>query len=150
MELYELEQHYRNHKHGLGEGLEPIDQRAFITIVIPDTSAATAANYGVFFTATRSCRLISVKERHKTAGTDGSAVTLQIERLTSGTALDAGTELLTSALSLKATADTTQSGTLIQARYLTEGDSLALKDAGTLTNVAHVEVTIEIAYTLNV
>lgn len=150
MTIEELEQKYLNHTHGIGEGLKPVDQRAFITVSLPDTMSATAANYGVFFIATRPCKIISIKEQHKVAGTNASAVTLQIERLTSGTALDAGTELLVTSFNLKATANTTQSSNLIQASALNTGDALALKDAGTLTDVSGVVVTLELAFTTNV
>lgn len=105
---------------------------------------ATAANYDVFFTADYPCEVVSVSETHRVLGTDGGAVTLTIEKLTSGQALDAGTVLLTTALSLKTTINTPQFGVLVStgARVLARGDRLALKDAGTLTAVAGVSVTI--------
>lgn len=118
---------------------------------VVDTTAATAANYGTFFIVPAAGVLEEAWETHKTAGTNGGAVTLQIEKLTSGQALDAGTEILATAFNLKSTANVPvrQIPTAtIGARQLARGDRLALKDAGTLTDVAHVTVTVAIRYKL--
>lgn len=115
------------------------------------TAAATAANYGVFFHATKNGYIEEVWESHKVAGSDGGTVTVDIERLSSGQALDAGSAMLASALSLKTTANTPQQGTIssdITKRQFVKGDRLALKDTGTLTAVSGVVVTIVIRYTL--
>lgn len=117
----------------------------FITTKVVNTDAATAANYGVFFTAFRPCEILWVAETHKTAGTDGGAVTLNLEILDSAEALDAGDEVLTTAFSLKSTADTPviYSGQdLNSTRQMKEGQRLALKDAGTLTSVNDVVITV--------
>src|SRR3989304_6488220 len=110
------------------------------------TEPATAGNYEVFFTADYPCEVVSVSEVHRVLGTDGSAVTLNIEKLTSGQALDAGTAILTTALSLKTTINVPQFGILVStgARVLARGDRLALVDAGTLTAVAGLTVTVYI------
>ena len=116
-----------------------------ITVVVPDTDAATTTRYGVFFIAQAACVVEDVWEVHRALGTNGGAVTVDIEKLTSGQALDAGTTCLATALSLKTTIDVPQQGTLhatISRRQLARGDRLALKDAGTLTSVAHVCVTV--------
>lgn len=115
-----------------------------IQISIPGTQAATATNYSVFFTADRPYYVEAVVESHTTAGTDGSAVTLQVERLQGTEALDAGDPILATAFSLKATANTTQYGTLLKTAVtiLNRGDRLALKDAGTLTAVAGLNVVV--------
>lgn len=116
-----------------------------ISVHIEDTRAATAANYGVFFVAPISCELIEAWESHATAGSDASAVTLTVEKLTSGQALDAGVTTLTSTFNLKGTANTPQrvkASTTATDRFLKPGDRLALDDAGTLTAVAHVAVTV--------
>lgn len=124
-----------------------------ITITIPGLQAATATNYGVFFTAYTACLVIGATEVHQTAGTDGSAVTLQIEKLTGTQAPDAGTVLLTSAFNLKGTANTVQTGTTVTSSdaslrnlttFLAVGDRLCLKDVGTLTAVANVTVVIKL------
>lgn len=125
------------------------DRTLPIPVVIQDTSAATAANYGVFWTAPFPCYVVGFTETHKTAGSDAGAVTLQLEKLNSGEALDAGDTLLSTALSLKTTANTPQEGTLvttIATRQLATGDRLALKDAGTLTAVAHVVCVVTVRY----
>ena len=124
-----------------------------ITVNLAGTLSATATNYGVFFIANRSIEITKIKEVHSTAGSDGSAVTLQIEKLTGTTALDSGSTILNTAFDLKGTANTVvayqgYSGLTIN-RQLKEGDRLALKDAGTLTNVAGVCVTIYYKYSGN-
>lgn len=116
-----------------------------VSMVVPDTLAATAANYGAFFMAPFSCEIIEAWESHKTAGTGAGAVTLDIEKLTSSQALDAGVSTLTTTFNLKSTIDTpvrVKSNTTVIQRFLTSGDRLALKDSGTLTAVAQVTVTI--------
>lgn len=114
------------------------------------TTAATAANYTVFFIAPAPCYVSSFKEVHQTAGTDAGAVTLQLEKLNSTEALDAGDNVLATALSLKSAIDTVQTATLTTTnanRTLATGDRLAMKDAGTLTAVANVTVLLELTYT---
>lgn len=113
---------------------------------LPGATAATAANYGVFFIAPYKCKVLSAKERHRTVGSDGGTVTVNIEKVPSGTAEGSGTALAT-ALSLKATVNTNQSFTLVSTEASTElatGDALALTDAGTLTAVADVCITVEL------
>lgn len=120
-----------------------------IDIVLAGTAPATAGNYGVFTWIRANAVIEEVWETHKTAGSDAGAVTVDIEKLASGVALDSGTTVLSTALSLKTTANTPQQGTLksdITARQLARGDRLALKDAGTLTDVAHVVVSVIIRY----
>lgn len=116
-----------------------------ITVCIPGTDAATAANYGKFFIALRPYEVAEVAEVHATAGSDGSDVTLNIERLQGTEALGSGDEILKTAFNLKGTANTvvTKSGYAdLQNRVLEIGDRLALKDAGTLTAVNDVVVTV--------
>ena len=120
-----------------------------ITVSLPGTLSATATNYGVFFIASRPIEIMKIKEAHTTAGSDADAVTLQIEKLTGTTALDSGSTILTTAFNLKSTANTvvSYSGTgLTVNRQLVEGDRLALKDTGTLTNLQGVCVTIYYKY----
>lgn len=118
-----------------------------ITVNLFGTDPATAANYDVFFTADFPCEVIEAMETHRVAGTDAGAVTLDIEKLTSGQALDAGAAILESTFSLKSTADTPvrKKGTLNSSnKVLKPGDRLALKDSGTLTAVAGLSVTVYI------
>jgi len=114
-----------------------------ITHLIVD--GATAANYDVIFTAPFPCEVSKVIETHRVASSSG---TLNIEKLTSGQALDtANATILTTAFSTATTANTPQikQGTdLVQSsiRQLKEGDRLSLKDGGTLTSSAGVQITI--------
>ena len=117
-----------------------------VPAVVVDTDAATAAKYGVFFVAERPYEVMAIAESHKTAGSDAGSVTLNIEKLTSGTALDAGDSICATAFDLKGTADTPvvkRGSDLTKAnKQLLEGDRLALEDTGTLTAVNHVCVTV--------
>lgn len=117
-----------------------------VIVRLQNTDAATTANYGTFFTAQESCVVVAVTEVHGTLGTDASAVTLQIEKLTGTTAPDSGTELLSTAFNLKGTINTVQYGVLVVngENILGRGDRLCLKDAGVLTAVANVQVTVYI------
>ena len=120
-----------------------------VHVTLPGVSAATAANYGVVFMALRPCFVRDVYEFHTTAGSDGSAVTLNIEKLTGTQAPDAGSTVLSTAFNLKGTANTQQQGALVASRVtrtLSKGDRLCLKDVGTLTAVAGVLVVIEVEY----
>lgn len=113
------------------------------------TQGATAGNYSVFFTCPFNLKLISVTEVHTVLGTDGSAVTLQIEKLTGTTAAGSGTSLLVTAFNLKATINTVQTGSLITTVGTTQfasGDRIALKLSGTPTAVANVTVTLLVNY----
>ena len=116
---------------------------------IPGAQAATATNYGTIFIADLDCAVVGFQEVHEVAGSSGGSVTLQLEKLTGTTAPDSGTTLLATALSLKATANTVQTGVLVKSRQtaLKKGDRLCLKDAGTLTAVSNVTVAIFIMYT---
>lgn len=146
--LSELPTHYHN---GFDSNLvawtDISQKKVFINHTIVGTAAATAANYAVFVIVPMPCLVTRVQEVHQTAGSDGSAVTLNIEKLTSGVALGSGSDMLSTDLSLKATANVVQTGTLTttsSTRTLAKGDRLAMKDTGTLTAVANVTVLIEL------
>lgn len=114
---------------------------------LPGAAAATGANYGAFLVVPQACRVVRFVEVHRTAGTDASAVTVDLEKLTSGTAEGSGSSVLSAALSLKSTANTPQEGTITSTnanRTLADGDRLALKDSGTLTAVADVTVMVQV------
>ncbi len=119
-----------------------------ITVELADILPATATNYGTFFTALVPCEIMMMSERHGTAGTNGGAVTMQVEKLASGTAKGAGTNILTTAFSLKTTADTPvfkePKDFVAGAFVLIKGDALALEATGTLTDVANLQVTLMI------
>ena len=118
-----------------------------ITVKLKGTDAATAGNYGKFFinVSNKAFIITGISEVHATAGSDGSAVTLQVERLQGTEALGSGDSLLSSTFNLKGTADTVQDGTLIsdgQLLILSKGDRLALVDTGTLTAVNDLVISI--------
>ena len=115
---------------------------------IPGTQAATATNYGVVFIAQKPCYVTTFQEVHQTLGTDAGAVTLDLEKLTSGQAPDGGSTILATALSLKTTINTVQTATITSYanRTLAKGDRLCLKDSGVLTAVANVTVFLEVAF----
>lgn len=122
------------------------------TFVVPITldgaAAATAANYGVFFIAPFACEVVSVRENHTTAGSDAGAVTLDIEKLTGTQASGAGVAVLgATKINLKGAAETVQAPALTATaanKQLAVGDKLNLLDAGVLTAVAGVAVTVEL------
>lgn len=113
---------------------------------VPYTDAQTAAYYTTpFFIAQRAYQIIEVTERHETAGTDASAVTVMLKKVPSGTAPGSGTDILSAGMSLKSTANTNQSGTLSQVAgvaRITSGESLTLVTTGTLTAVVGVTVSV--------
>lgn len=62
---------------------------------IPVTTEWNASSVDkVFFTATRPCKVKAATARVTVAGTDGSAVTAQLRKVASGTAITSGTVLL--------------------------------------------------------
>lgn len=117
-----------------------------VAVRLKGTEGATAANYGHFFVADKAYNVISAAEVHGTKGIDGSAVTLQIEKLTGTTAAGSGTSLLSTAFNLKGNINTVQYGVFVVtgATSMIRGDRLALKTSGTLTSVADVLVTVYI------
>jgi len=122
-----------------------VPQRFRVEFNLPGTMPATAANYGVFFTADVAYEVTSAIERHETAGNNGSAVTIMLTKVASGTAKSAGTDCLSAGISLKGTADTNASGTLhaTPANYrLAAGDSLAWVLTGTPTTCAGLSATV--------
>lgn len=125
---------------------EKIDNKDGFYITATVITASTAGNFGVIFTALHPCEIMRAYESHTTAGTDAGAVTLNLEKLTSGEALDAGDSVLTTGWNLKSTANTPVEKTsldLVKAnRQLSTGDRLALEDSGVLTALVGVQVTV--------
>lgn len=112
----------------------------------PNAALLTAPNVGLF-TADGDYEIVYAAERHETLGTDGSAVTVDVVKAASGTAMSGGTSLLASTFNLKATINTTQerkvsAGTLASDRVLRAGQCLGLKFSGTMTAVTGVSVTV--------
>jgi hypothetical protein len=107
-------------------------------------AGAAAADYDCVQVLTQAAQLVAVNERHQTAGSDGSAVTLMLKKVPSGTAKASGTDTLSAGFNLKAVADTNQAGALhaTVANYqFAAGDGVALVSTGTLTAVDGVGVT---------
>lgn len=122
-----------------------LKKKIYIHHTIVGTTAATAANYAVFWIAPFECVVSEIREVHQTAGSSADAA-LQIEKLTGTQALDGGVTLNT-AIELDGTADTVVTPVLtttVGDLNLSRGNRLAMKDAGTLTAVANVTVVIEI------
>lgn len=106
------------------------------------SDAATAARYERFWTAPAKCVVDSVVATWSTASTSG---TLQVEKVPSGTAQGSGTNLLSSTIDTSSAANTNNSGTLSTTDAtieLASGDSLALVNGGTLTNLTDLQVTV--------
>lgn len=112
-----------------------------ITYTFAGATPATATNYEVIYVANRPVEVMKVKAVWRVASTSG---TLNIEKLTGTQALNAGLEILKTNISTSAAANTvvSRSGYELQNRELREGDRIALKDGGTLTNLAGLTVTI--------
>lgn len=119
-------------------------------VVLPGASAATAGNYGTFFIAPYKCIFLGATEVHGTLGTDGSAVTLQVQKLIGTTAIGSGVNLLATAFNLKGTINTVQTATLARQTNsnlnLAVGNRLGLALTGTPTSVAQVCVVVRLAY----
>lgn len=121
----------------------PID--FLISHTLPGTMPATAGNYGPFFTAQFPVQVMGFSGGFTTAGSDAGAVTLQLERLQGTEAPGDGDDLLSSALNLKGTANTVQTGdfgTAKTLRNLLTGDRLGLVLTGTPTAVAGLNATV--------
>lgn len=107
----------------------------------------------IFYIAERAMTITGITEIHKTAGTNGSAVTSVIRKISSGgsATISAGTALMTNTFNMKGTANTLQTATLptnddgslnLTTLTLAAGDMLAIDFTGTLTTLAGVVVTV--------
>jgi hypothetical protein len=117
----------------------------FLSFNVP--GGAAAADYDGVIPVPYGCEVVSVRERHQTAGSDAGAVTVMVKKVPSGTAKASGTDVLSAGISLKATADTVQTGSLHATaanKQLAAGDGLALVTTGVLTAVDGVSVTVEL------
>ena len=119
----------------------------YVTATVAGVQAQTASNFDVVFIARFPCEVSWVSESHSVAGSDGGAVTLNVETLKSGVASGAGDDVLITGFDLKGTADTPvrKSGrdfVLTKSRQLMEGDRLGLVLTGTPTSLENVQVTI--------
>lgn len=129
-----------------------LSEREFLlSHTVYGSDAAVSGNFKTIFTLPFKAALVMVSEVHTTAGTDGSAVTLQIERLTGTTAPGSGTSMLATAFDLKGTANTVVTKkqntdfVSIASRQFEVGDRVALLTSGTLTSLANVTVVLSFA-----
>lgn len=119
-----------------------------ITVRIPDSAAASAANYTTpFFIADRQYEIIDVFERHETASGAGVVDVLIVP---SGTvpSLAAALTVLEAGLDLTTAANTNQRGTLRRREassarsILARGDALALVTTGVIAALRGIAVTV--------
>lgn len=114
-------------------------QDLVINVNVPN---ATDAVNQVACIAPFNCKLVAVQARHKTASTSG---TMDVVKAASGTAVSAGTTLLTATMSNAGTADTNVNGSVlatIGGSRILKGTAIGLKFAGTLTNLVNLDITI--------
>ena len=124
---------------GLSTGAQIIGSQ--FEVSFPQVAAADVAK--TFFIAPAACKVVSAQERHVTVA--GQACTLQIEKLTTGTAPGAGVNTLSSAFDLTSTANTpvSKNGVGTANGNLTTGDALCLKVAsGSATSYALGTITV--------
>jgi len=107
------------------------------------TASATAANYTTIpFIAPTAIEIVSISASWTTASTSG---TLQVERLQGTEAPGAGDDIMAATINMAGTANTVvtrRENDLTAFRRLEQGDRLAIEDAGTLTNLANLQITI--------
>lgn len=100
-----------------------------------NASSVDSAN----FVAQRDYIVKSITGRVTVAGTDGGAVTAQVRKAASGTAITSGTVLHSGTFNLKGTANTNQSLTVTAAdAYIPAGTALCIDYTGTLTSATGV------------
>lgn len=123
--------------------------QAPVRVVHSAGANAAIADTFIFTAIDADYEVVSVVEVHDAAGTDGSAVTLDLLRCASGTTIASGTSVLGSTFNLKSTADTPvakeiSDGGLAASptRIVLEGESLGLNFAGTLTALTGIAVTV--------
>lgn len=129
--------------------LDLYQKKIYLRHTLYGADAATAGNYGTFLISPVACLITRIQEVHEVKGTDGSAVTLNIEKLANGVAPGSGVAILSTAFDLKANINVVQSGTLSlvsTTRTLAAGDRLGLVKSGTLTSVAGVTVLVELTF----
>ena len=114
--------------------------------IVADHFIASSVADVQFFTAPVKCQVITIREIHTVAGSDGSAVSATIRRCQGTEAATAGDDLLgTTKIDLKGTALTEQVPALTSTTanlILEAGDRLSLDVTGTTTAVAGVIISV--------
>ncbi len=104
------------------------------------------------FIADRAYTVVSIKEIHSVAGDDGGAVTMDVRKVTDGSAPGAAAgatvkEFLSAAFDLKSSANATVTGSLTATAAdlnLAAGNKIGINFVGTLATLAGAVVTIEL------
>ena len=124
-----------------------LDAPVYVNFIIPENAGAVDA---ALFTSDGYYEVLEAREVHTVAGTDGSAVTLDLLKAASGTAFGSGTSVLASTFNLKSTAATPVSKTITNggvnqtrsSRLVSIGDTLYANFAGTVTGYVGGVVTV--------
>jgi len=128
---------------GLTAGAFVVGQKFVVTY--PQIAAADVAK--TFFIAQAACKIVSGYERHVTVA--GQAGVLTVEKLTSGTAPGAGSDLFTTGFDMVGTTNvpTTQTAVTTAAGTLAAGDALCLKvQSGAATSYALGTLSLVMQY----
>jgi hypothetical protein len=131
----------------LSPGCSQKQNGAYITTTVQKTCVANAECIDQnIFVANRRWRVVGISEVHTTAGSDGSAVSVQVKKCSGTTVPASGTALQTAAFDAKGTAQTVQSATLASDSICTieAGERLALDFTGTITALAGVCVSVDL------
>ena len=115
------------------------------TYVIISIQSSTVAVRVVGICPVRS-QLVKVYEVHGTAGTDGSAVTLSIERLQGTETSGNGDAVVDATINLKGTANTVQEGTIVTTSNIhifEAGNRVGTNATGTTTDLANMVVSLQ-------
>ena len=110
----------------------------YLVFHFPENAAAVDS---ALFVCDDAYELVEARETHITAGSDSGAVTLQIVKAASGTAIADGTDMLATTFNLKSTAATPVTRSVgnggvsqtLATRQLIAGDTLYAQFTGTMT-----------------
>jgi hypothetical protein len=115
------------------------------TFLITDLQASAIADKIIGIVPVK-CELVSVKEVHGTAGNDGSAVTASIERLQGTETSGNGDQVVNATINLKGTADTVQTGTIVETgniHIFAAGDRVGFNLGGNSATLATMIIACE-------
>jgi hypothetical protein len=122
-----------------------ISPEARDTFVIVDIQASSIADKVIGIVPVK-CELVKVMEAHGTAGSDGGAVTLSIERLQGTETSSNGDQVVAATINLKGTANTVQTGTIVKTSNIHQfaaGDRVGVNVTGTTTSLATMVVSCQ-------
>ena len=126
------------------------DTEIIVVHSLQGTAVANSNMFGNIFIAPFKCRMESVRESHRVAA---SAGTLQVEKLTPGTAKGSGTNLLATTIDFTTGANQVQSRsgttlvTNINSLNLAVNDRLGLTTSGSLASLQDVIFVIKLIKT---